>query len=140
MIRRRFPDKTVLTATIAPVSATAHPGGQAEPPAALRHRAVMAFAGLARPEVFAATLEELGVDLKRFRIFPDHHAYRQEELDRLTEAARDLGAGGLITTGKDWASLGERWDGEVPLWVLEVEARLAEPERVLDLLDRSGHT
>ncbi|OGR24367.1 MAG: hypothetical protein A2139_07645 [Desulfobacca sp. RBG_16_60_12] len=97
----------------------------------------MAFAGLARPEVFARTLDELGVDLKSFRTFPDHHAYRQEELDRLTEAARTLGAGGLITTAKDWASLGERWDGEIPLLVLEVEARLAEPERVMELLDRS---
>ena len=77
------------------------------------------------------------MDLKGFRIFPDHHAYSHEELDRLTEAARALGAGGLITTGKDWASLGERWDGEVLLWVLEVEARLGEPERVLELLDGS---
>jgi tetraacyldisaccharide 4'-kinase len=136
-IRRAFPDKTVLTATIAPVKVTAYPGGQAEAPAALRHRALVAFAGLARPEVFAGTLQELGVDLKDFRIFPDHHSYSHEELDRLTEAARALGAGGLITTGKDWASLGERWDGEVLLWVLEVEARLGEPERVLELLDRS---
>ena len=116
----------MLTATIAPVKVTAYPGGQAEAPAALGHRALLAFAGLARPEVFADTLQELGVDLKGFRIFPDHHSYSQEELDRLTEAARDVGAGALITTGKDWASLGERWDGEVPLWVLEVEARLAE--------------
>ena len=98
----------------------------------------MAFAGLARPEVFAATLQELGVDLKGFRIFPDHHAYSQEELDRLTAAARALGAEALVTTGKDWARLGERWDGEVPLWVLEVEARLGEPEQVLELLDRSS--
>jgi len=136
-IRRAFPDKTVLTATIAPVKVTAYPGGQAEAPAALGHQALLAFAGLARPEVFADTLQELGVDLKGFRIFPDHHSYSQEELDRLTEAARDVEAGALITTGKDWASLGERWDGEVPLWVLEVEARLAEPEQVLELLDRS---
>ena len=136
-IRRAFPDKTVLSATIAPVKVTAYPGGQTEAPAALRHRALVAFAGLARPEVFAGTLQELGVDLKGFRIFPDHHSYSHEELDSLTEAARALGAGGLITTGKDWASLGERWDGEVLLWVLEVEARLGEPERVLDLLDRS---
>jgi tetraacyldisaccharide 4'-kinase len=136
-LHRAFPDKTVLTATIAPVRITAYPGGQTEAPAALRHRALTAFAGLARPEVFAATLQELRVDLKGFRIFPDHHAYSQEELASLTEAARVLGAEALVTTGKDWARLGERWDGEVTLWVLEVEARLAEPERVLKLLDRS---
>ena len=103
----------------------------------MRHRALMAFAGLARPEVFTATLQELGVDLKGCRIFPDHHAYSPAELDRLAAAARSLGAEGLVTTGKDWARLGERWDGELPLWVLEVEARLGDAEPVLELLDRS---
>jgi tetraacyldisaccharide 4'-kinase len=136
-IRRAFPDKMVLTASIAPVGLTAYPGGHTEPPASLRHRAVAAFAGLARPAVFAATLQELGADLKDFQIFPDHHPYRQEELDRLTETARTLGAEALVTTGKDWARLGERWDGGVPLWVLEVEARLEEAQQVLELLDRS---
>jgi tetraacyldisaccharide 4'-kinase len=136
-IRQAFPDKPVLTAAIMPVRLTAYPGGQAKAPAALRHRAVVAFAGLARPEVFAATLHELGAELKDFCIFPDHHAYSQEELDRLTAAARVQGARALVTTGKDWARLGERWDGEVPLWVLEVEARLGEPGQVLELLDRS---
>ena len=127
----------MLTATITPVSVTAYPGGQTGTLAAMRHRALMAFAGLARPEVFAATLQELGVDLKGFQIFPDHHAYSPAELDRLAAAARSLGAEGLVTTGKDWARLGERWDGELPLWVLEVEARLEDAEPVLELLDRS---
>jgi len=76
------------------------------------------------------------VDLKGFQAFPDHHAYSPEELDRLTAAARALGAEGLVTTGKDWARLGERWDRSVLLWVLEVEARLGEPGQVLELLDR----
>ncbi len=134
-IRQAFPDKMVLTATIAPVRVTSYPGGHAEPPEALRHRALMAFAGLARPAVFTATLQELGADLKGLRIFADHHPYSREELDSLMDTARSLGAVALVTTGKDWARLGERWEGGVPLWVLEVEARLEEPERVLDLLD-----
>jgi tetraacyldisaccharide 4'-kinase len=136
-LQAAFPDKPVLTATITPVSVTTYPGGRAIAPAALRHRALMAFAGLARPEVFTATLEELGVDLKGCRIFPDHHAYIPAELDRLTAAARAQGAQGLVTTGKDWARLGERWDGELPLWVLEVEARLGDAEPILKLLDQS---
>ena len=136
-IHQAFPDKPVLTASIIPVSVTAYPGGQANAPATLRHRALMAFAGLARPEVFTATLEEMEVDLKGYRVFPDHHAYSPAELDQLGAAARSLGAQGLVTTSKDWARLGERWDGELPLWVLEVEARLADAAPVLELLDRS---
>jgi tetraacyldisaccharide 4'-kinase len=136
-IRAAFPDKPVLTASITPVSVTAYPGGRADAPAVLRRRALMAFAGLARPEVFPATLSELGVELKGCRVFPDHHAYSPAELDRLAAAALSLDAEGLITTGKDWARLGERWDGELPLWVLEVEARLEEAAPLLELLDRS---
>jgi tetraacyldisaccharide 4'-kinase len=136
-MRRDFPDKTLLIALISPVRLTAYPGGHAEPPAALRHRAVLAFAGLARPAVFAATLRELGADLKGFQIFADHHPFRREELDRLRETARASGAEALVTTGKDWARLGERWDGDVPLLVLEVEARLEAPEQILNLLNHS---
>ncbi len=135
-IRADFPDHTVLTAAILPVGVTVYPGGQAEAPGALSHRALTAFAGLARPEVFATTLRELGVDLKGFEVFPDHHAYSPEELGHLTDAARALGAEALVTTGKDWARLGELWDGELPLWVLEVEAQLEDARPVLELLDR----
>jgi tetraacyldisaccharide 4'-kinase len=136
-IRAAFPDTPVLTATITPVSVTNYPGGRAEALAALRHRALMAFAGLARPEVFTATLQELGADLKGFQAFPDHHAYSAAELDRLAAAARSLGAEGLVTTGKDYSRLGERWDSDLPLWVLEVEARIEDVEPVLDLLDQT---
>ncbi len=136
-IKTIFPDKTVLTAAIAPGRVTSYPGGQAEAPAAMRHQPLAAFAGLARPEVFLATLQELEVDLKSFQAFPDHHAYSPREVQGLADAARSLGAGALITTSKDWARLGERWDADLLLWVLEVEARLAEPERLLALLDQS---
>jgi tetraacyldisaccharide 4'-kinase len=101
----------------------------------MRHRALMAFAGLARPEVFTATLQELEVDLRDFEIFPDHHPYTPQEVHDLAKAAKARGAEALITTAKDWARLGERWNEEVPLWVLEVEARLSEPEQVLSFLD-----
>jgi tetraacyldisaccharide 4'-kinase len=136
-IQKRFPDKTVLTATIPPVRVTSYPGGQAETPEAIRHHALVAFAGLAHPEVFAKTLQELGADLKGFQTFPDHHAYTPQELHKLVEVTQVQGAEALITTTKDWARLGERWDEGMLLWVLEVEARLSEPERLLSFLEQA---
>jgi tetraacyldisaccharide 4'-kinase len=135
-LHQAFADKMIFTATISPVRVTSHPGGHAEAPEAMRHRALMAFAGLARPEVFAVTLRQLGADLKGFQTFPDHHTYTPHDLQTLAETARSRGAGALITTAKDWAGLGEIWPERVLLWVLEVEARLTEPENLLAFLEQ----
>jgi tetraacyldisaccharide 4'-kinase len=135
-IQKGFPDKPVLTATISPVRVTPYPKGHSEEPEAIRHRALMAFAGLARPEVFAKTLLELETDLKGFQAFPDHHAYTPQELHNLVKLGQSRGAEALITTEKDWARLRERWEERILLWVLEVEAQISEPERLLSLLEQ----
>jgi tetraacyldisaccharide 4'-kinase len=129
-----FPDKIILTAAITPAAAQRFPDGGALPPEALGGLALFAFAGLARPQVFARTLTGLGVTLTGFRAFPDHHAYRAPDLAQLVREARTQGAAALITTSKDWARLGETWEADLPLWVLEVEARVPEADRIMELL------
>jgi tetraacyldisaccharide 4'-kinase len=133
-LQASFPGKTILTAAIAPTAALSFPDGGEKPPAALQGLALSAFAGLARPGVFTQTLSELGVSLKGFRAFPDHHAFTGPDLLGLVQEARAQGAVALITTGKDWARLGEKWDADLPLWVLEVEARIPQASRILELL------
>jgi tetraacyldisaccharide 4'-kinase len=124
----------VLTAAIAPTAAHLYPEGQREAPAALQGRPLFAFAGLARPEVFRRSLEELGVRLAGFRAFPDHYPFSPAELAVLAHEAQAVGAAALITTTKDWARLGERWDAALPLWILEVEARIDQPQGILEFL------
>jgi tetraacyldisaccharide 4'-kinase len=133
-LQKAFPAKTVLTAAIQPVAARCYPGGEEAPPGTLAARPLYAFAGLARPRLFADTLVGLGVDLKGFQALPDHHRLSPRELENLVRQARTLKAAALITTAKDWARLGEPWDRELPLWVLEVEARLPEAERLWGFL------
>jgi len=123
-VRKRFPGKTVLTATIQPVAVRRYPGGEAHPLDILRGRPLLAFAGLARPEVFSRTLEDLEAVIKGFQAFPDHYAFGGADLRSLLQAARKQGAETLITTSKDFARLGDSWEGDLPLWVLEVEARV----------------
>ena len=136
-LKATFPDKTVLTAAITPAAAHCHPGGREQPVSALMGRPLYAFAGLARSEVFIDTLIELGVTLKGVNAFPDHHAFNRGELQALVEDAQARGSEALITTAKDWARMGETWEADLPLWVLEVEAKLQQPlpaemmERVL---------
>jgi tetraacyldisaccharide 4'-kinase len=135
-LQAAFPEKTILTAAIAPVTARRYPEGEPRPPEALKGRALSAFAGLARPQVFAHTLAELEVRLTGFRAFPDHQAFSKRDLQELVREAGAQQAEALITTAKDWARLGEEWQADLPLWVLEVEARIPQIHRILELLDR----
>jgi lipopolysaccharide heptosyltransferase II/tetraacyldisaccharide 4'-kinase len=127
LCRRLFPGQEVFTAVIEPVSARRFPGDKEHPPEALRGLAALAFAGLARPQVFQDTLTALGVDLRCFRAFPDHHAFTPSDLVDLLQGARSAGAQALVTTSKDWARIGPNWPASLPLWVLTVAARV-EPE------------
>lgn len=63
-------------------------------------RRVFGFAGIGRPEKFAATLRAIGADLVGFQAFPDHHVYREDEIMAVIEAAvaEDARA---VTTAKD---------------------------------------
>jgi tetraacyldisaccharide 4'-kinase len=72
--------------------------------AALRGRRVLAFAGIARPEKFFASLEEAGASVAARESFPDHHLFAPAELRRLFDRAARLEAM-PATTAKDAARL-----------------------------------
>jgi tetraacyldisaccharide 4'-kinase len=70
----------------------------------LKGKAVLAFAGIGRPQKFAGTLKALGADVVRLAAFPDHHVFTAAEARALLdEAARDDLL--LVTTEKDFARL-----------------------------------
>lgn len=60
--------------------------------ARLAGRDVLAFAGIARPEKFYATLRGIGANIVATRDFPDHHAFTETEIAGLQAeaAARNL--------------------------------------------------
>lgn len=60
----------------------------------LPEKPATAFAGIAKTKKFFEMLEEMGIELKEKKSFPDHHIYRQKDLMK-------LGQGILITTEKD---------------------------------------
>src|SRR5579864_6874020 len=67
---------------------------------------VVAFCGIARPEQFFTGLRKLGMDLAGTIRFPDHHRYKQRDIDRLLKAQAQTNAQGFITTDKDAINLG----------------------------------
>jgi len=96
----------------------------------LKGKPVRAFAGIGRPGRFLAQLLELGLEVQEWKAFPDHHAFRPAEVERLREwSARGL----LVTTEKDRVRL----PADLQVTVLRVEMQVETGEGdFLDLLHR----
>ena len=126
----------VLTASSEPASARLMPGGRVEPPAALRGRRVLAFAGLAPPEGFTATLSAVGASMAGFVEFPDHHAFTLDDVETLTRRAESAGAEALVTTEKDWVRIRETGMPGLPLWVLSIRLSVDRRDILVETLAR----
>ena len=72
--------------------------------AALTGKKILAFAGIAHPEKFFATLAAAGIAAPVTRGFPDHHVYTAAEAKELLQTARREGLL-LLTTDKDFARI-----------------------------------
>jgi tetraacyldisaccharide 4'-kinase len=111
------------------IRATLEPDALAAAP--LIGREVVAFAGIARPEKFYATLRRVGAQIVMTRDFADHHRYTQREIEALIEEAGRRGAL-LATTEKDLVRLGARHARAVV--TLPVTLRFDEPGVVQRML------
>ena len=109
------------------------PGPEA---ADLRGRRVFAFAGIARPEKFFASLQEVGAVLVGSESFPDHHTFAPRALSRLLARAARLGAM-PVTTAKDAVRLPPEVRGAVH--VLGVRLAWEDPGAIAALLARLTH-
>ncbi len=69
---------------------------------------IFAFAGIAKPWKFEATLRTLGYELSGFRDFPDHVSPSQADLEAMAQAA-EADHSQLMTTEKDWVRLDPVW-------------------------------
>ncbi len=82
------------------------------PDQALHGVRVVAFAGIARPAKFHATLLQAGATIAAAMDFPDHHQFRPRELEAVLARARLLDAE-IVTTPKDAVRLTPEWRGRV---------------------------
>jgi tetraacyldisaccharide 4'-kinase len=72
------------------------------------------FAGIANFESFRRSVERLGVRVLAAYQYPDHHAYRADELSGLADVAGQMEANVVITTEKDAVKIEGRWDENAP--------------------------
>lgn len=114
----------VLTARLVPDASVA---------AGLRGRAVLAFAGIGRPEKFFATLRDVGARVVEQVAFADHHPFTPAQFLALTGRAERMGAV-PVTTEKDAMRLTPDWRDRVI--TLPVRLSWDDPAMVERLLDR----
>ena len=100
---------------------------------------VVAFAGIARPEKFFATLRALGCRIARAKAFPDHHRFREAEIASLVGDAERLDAV-AVTTAKDAVRLPPAFRGTVRVLDIAFEwADAAEADAlVAAIAERAG--
>ena len=76
---------------------------------------LVGFAGIAKPWKVERALIAAGADLVDFAPFPDHAAFREEDLRFLADRASRYHAR-LVTTEKDWFRLTPEWRTRVLSW------------------------
>ena len=101
-------------------------------------RRVHILTAIGDPRAFAKQLEMIGASVTA-EIYPDHHRFQAEEVERFV---RSIAADGLvICTLKDAVKLADRWPREAPtLWYVSqrvsVERGVGGVEHILDDLTR----
>jgi tetraacyldisaccharide 4'-kinase len=89
-----------------------------------RPTAVLAAAGIARPERFFDDLRASGWDVKGTVAFPDHHRFSRSDANALVEQARSAGARAIVTTEKDLVRLLPFRPLALPVIWLPLEVRI----------------
>jgi tetraacyldisaccharide 4'-kinase len=97
----------------------------------------VAFCGIARPQQFFAGLKQLGMELVATVAFPDHHRYRQRDIDRLLRIKKQTGAREFITTEKDAINLGPLLAELRTFRTATLDLELHAPEKVMETLLRT---
>jgi tetraacyldisaccharide 4'-kinase len=95
----------------------------------LPSQAVVAFAGIAKPERFFEALEGLGVPLTGRVEFRDHHAFTREEIAEISTKGTNAF---LITTEKDSVRL--EGSGLGDFLHLRISANISEFDRLMELI------
>jgi len=94
----------------------------------------VAFCGLARPEQFFAQVRATGVTPAAEVTFRDHHAYSKHDIQRLLAMRRELGAGGFLTSEKDFINLGPLRTDLEPLTVAVLKLTIDRPAELIDTI------
>jgi tetraacyldisaccharide 4'-kinase len=96
-------------------------------------RPLAAFCAIGNPAAFFTHIRRDRLTLSYTRAFPDHHVYKQTDVDSLVVEAKRQGASALLTTAKDAVKLRSlRFD--LPCYVLEIGLEFDDEEKLAGMI------
>ncbi|MCI0488185.1 MAG: tetraacyldisaccharide 4'-kinase [Blastocatellia bacterium] len=98
---------------------------------------VSVMCGIGNPEAFSDDLLQARINIVGEHFFADHHAFTQEDLDRVTASARKAGADAIVITEKDAVRLEGLKHGEAPVYAARLEIESDDEVRFKSLLLRT---
>lgn len=94
----------------------------------LSGKKVLAFCGIGNPDAFRRTLDRCGVEVVEWIVFPDHHHYGTEDLDRVLESAALRGVDQILCTVKDLVKIDPNRFAGAPITALAIQIRFLAGE------------
>jgi len=91
---------------------------------------------IGNPHAFADDILQAGMNIVSENFFRDHHAFTQQDFDRILEAARNSGADAIVTTEKDAVRLEGLKLGEFPIYAAQLKIESEDEVRLKSLLLR----
>ncbi len=123
LLQERFPDRPVFSSRyrVAGLVMQGKDGSKVQVKRdILNEQRCYAFCGIARPESFSNTLEQLGLEPVAFQVLADHHAYHEKEVQQLISRAAKEAATCFLCTEKDLVKL-RAFDLGLPLYAVSME-------------------
>jgi tetraacyldisaccharide 4'-kinase len=130
VLARWCPGARRFTARRRPLLLRPLEGGPGEAPDVLRGADVGVLAGLAQPASLRRTVESLGARVVAERLFPDHHRYRERDLEGL---ARETPR--WITSEKDALKIAPHHVGAADVRVLVIGLEVEGAAELLDWIE-----
>ena len=94
-----------------------------------------AFCGIGNPEAFVRDLQRWGVAPAGHMFFADHHRYTFEDVQAIDQAAKGVGAKGLLTTEKDFCNLTSVALPALPVYVSIIDLKIDGEITFLSAID-----
>jgi tetraacyldisaccharide 4'-kinase len=95
---------------------------------------IIAFCALGNPENFFSQLRLEHYDIASTKAFPDHHFYKQADIENLEITANEVGAKALLTTMKDAVKL-KGLNFTIPCFVAEIDLIFDDEDRLKEMIN-----